>query len=158
TATNDEPTPFASPYLNTRPGVQYVGDKVCADCHDVGQSYKHHPMGRSAAFVAKAQPWESLDKNGASSFEALGSRFTVQRRGGKVLHKETYRAQGRVIGELEEEVALAIGSGRQGRSFLINRDGWLFQSPISWYAPKPAGWGQGSVFEKDRTTRPQNHA
>src|SRR5262249_9230133 len=32
-----------------------------------------------------------------------------------------------------------IGSGTHGRSYLIDRDGYLFQSSISWYANKP-GW------------------
>src|SRR5262249_4669432 len=118
---DDEPPAFVSPYLNTQPGVRYVGDRVCADCHSEGKTYKHHPMGRSAALLGRATPREASGKDGEGTFEALGSLFTVQRRGGKVLHKETYRAQGRVLGELEAEPSIVIGSGRQAISYLINR-------------------------------------
>src|SRR5262245_58008555 len=77
----DDPlSSFHSPYLNVRPGVQYVGDKVCADCHDEAKTYKHHPMGQSAAPVARATPRESSVKDTVSVFEALGSRFEVFRK------------------------------------------------------------------------------
>ena len=37
-----------SPWLNTRPGVEYVGDAVCARCHpDIAETFRRHPMGRS---------------------------------------------------------------------------------------------------------------
>jgi tetratricopeptide (TPR) repeat protein len=35
---------------------------------------------------------------------------------------------------MKEDVQYALGSGTRGRSYLIERDGFLFQSPISWYA------------------------
>src|SRR5215467_7654498 len=97
TLSDDEPAAFASPYLNTQPGVQYVGDKVCADCHNEAKTYKHHPMGQSAALMSRARPLESSGNNAKSTFEALGSLFEVQRRGQKVVHREIFRAQGRVI-------------------------------------------------------------
>jgi Flp pilus assembly protein TadD len=81
-----------------------------------------------------------------STFEALGNRFEVQRRDGRVIHKEIIPAHGPLIAKLEEEVTLVIGSGSQGRSYLINRDGRLFESPISWYAGKAKGGeGQGKA-------------
>ncbi|MFM7073694.1 MAG: hypothetical protein ACKO38_18050, partial [Planctomycetota bacterium] len=33
-----------------------------------------------------------------------------------------------------EPIAFAIGSGRRGRTYVLERDGWLTISPISWYA------------------------
>jgi Flp pilus assembly protein TadD len=138
-ATDNEPPAFTSPYLNVSSGVKYVGDKVCADCHAEGKTYKHHPMGRSAARVGRATPRESYGESGVSTFEALGNCFEVQRQDGRVIHKEIIPAHGPRIAKLEEEVALVIGSGSQGRSYLINRDGFLFQSPISWYARKTGG-------------------
>src|SRR5262245_28117731 len=39
---------IATPFLNVRPDVKYVGDGACADCHrDVSDNYHRHPMGRS---------------------------------------------------------------------------------------------------------------
>jgi Flp pilus assembly protein TadD len=130
------PAAFVSPYLNTRPGVAYVGDRVCARCHDKEtEAYHRHPMGRSLESVATAQPREGLDRRPVQSFEALGSRFEIERRGQRVFHREMFRAGGVEVERLEAEVAYVMGSGSQGRSYLVERGGFLFQSPISWYAP-----------------------
>src|SRR5579871_3718211 len=51
--------PPESPYLNTRPGVKYVGDRACAQCHaEVEQFHEYHPMGRSLEDVRAATPLE----------------------------------------------------------------------------------------------------
>jgi Flp pilus assembly protein TadD len=41
-----------------------------------------------------------------------------------------------VLTDSETEVHYAVGSGSHGRSYLINRDGYLFQSAITWYPQK----------------------
>src|SRR5688572_969028 len=36
----------ASPYRNVQPGVAYVSDASCAECHtDIAASFARHPMG-----------------------------------------------------------------------------------------------------------------
>jgi predicted CXXCH cytochrome family protein len=133
-----EPAPPASvsPFLNTRPAVQYVGDAACAGCHrGLSRSYHAHPMGRSFAPVT---PGDGLEPYPAT-FEALHMRFTAERRGDRVFHKVVYLdAAGKPAPgvEAEAEVQYAVGSGTQGRSYLLNRDGYLYQSPISWYTLK----------------------
>jgi hypothetical protein len=37
---------------------------------------------------------------------------------------------------MEAEVQYVVGSGQRARSYLINRDGYLFASPLSWYSQK----------------------
>jgi Flp pilus assembly protein TadD/uncharacterized membrane protein len=135
----DPPSPiFSSPFRNTRPEVRYVGDDTCAQCHpDQAETYQRHPMGRSFAPVSQAAPLERYVAAAHNPFDKLGFQFLVENRGGQVLHKEIRRdAQGRVITELDAEVQFAMGSGTRGRSYLIERDGFLFQSPISWYSQK----------------------
>ncbi len=54
-----------------------------------------------------------------------------------MFHKATRRdAAGSVLAEIEAEVRFALGSGTRGTTFLIERDGYLFQSPIAWFAQK----------------------
>src|SRR5262249_20354223 len=43
-------------------------------------------------------------------------------------------AAGREVAACEEEVAYAVGSGTRGYSYLSDRGGYLFFTPISWYA------------------------
>src|SRR5262249_37321596 len=57
------PLPFASPYQNVIPGVKYVGDETCAQCHpSQTASYRQHPMSRSLAPVAHSEPLERYDQ------------------------------------------------------------------------------------------------
>ena len=60
----DPPTPdprltFPTSFRNVHPDVQYVGDANCARCHlTIDKAYHAHPMGRSAATIAKADQIE----------------------------------------------------------------------------------------------------
>jgi tetratricopeptide (TPR) repeat protein len=133
-ADDDPLAAFQSPFQNTRPGVHYIGDAACAQCHaDIEESYRKHPMGRSLAPLSAASLREKLP----TSFEAQGFRYTVAERGGHVFHEEVRRdAMGQTIARIDAEVQFVLGSGRRGHSYLVNRAGYLFQSPISWYAQK----------------------
>jgi predicted CXXCH cytochrome family protein len=125
-----------SPYRNARPGVGYVGDAACTRCHrEIVEAYHSHPMGRSMTPVRG--PAEGPPTGAATGlpFEAQGLRYTIERRDGRVFHKATRRgADGGVLAETEAEVRHALGSGTRGINFLIERDGFLFQSPIAWFA------------------------
>ena len=135
----------ASPFANVRPEVRYVGDEACAGCHRaLAESYRQHPMGRSLAPAATARAVERYDGAAHNPFEAGGFRYRVDRRGERIFHKET-AAAGAV--EAEAEVGFAVGSGRRGRSYLIARDGYLFQSPLAWY-PLKGIWDLSPSYDK----------
>jgi len=40
------------------------------------------------------------------------------------------------VAEVQAEMAYAVGSGSQARSYLLQRDGSLFESPITWFVQK----------------------
>jgi predicted CXXCH cytochrome family protein len=131
----------ATAYRNLRPEVKYVGDEACAACHlDKAETYRQHPMGRSFALVSRAAPVERYDPQAHNPFGKLDFQFLVERQGPHVIHKERRRSpQGQVVTEFAAEVQYAIGSGTRGRTYLIQRDGYLFQSPVSWYS-QPGVW------------------
>jgi hypothetical protein len=132
---------FPTPYGNVRPEVQYVGAEACVHCHPrQAQTYREHPMGRSLAPIQSAVPVERYDETARNPFDALGFRYQIERRDNQVVHHEAVLdAQGHVVTAMEAEVQYAVGSNRRGRSYLINRDGRLFESPITWY-PLKAIW------------------
>jgi hypothetical protein len=132
--------------LNTRPGVGYVGSARCAECHAAeAATYAEHPMGRS---VSPADKWLPAQHQAVPSFEASGLHYAIERRDGKVFHREfVASATGPPPIEDRAEIAFAVGSGRQGQSFLVNRDGRLFQSPISWFVGRKA-WGLSPGFTR----------
>src|SRR5262245_53212555 len=49
-----------SPFHNTKPGVGYVGDQKCLECHAEYKTYHDHPMGRSLFHTPEAPPLEQF--------------------------------------------------------------------------------------------------
>jgi hypothetical protein len=141
-----------SPFLNTRPGVAYVGDSACADCHpDQTRAYRQHPMGRSLFAAADTPPLERYDAQANNPFRAGRFHFRVLRQGQRLVHKEWCEdTKGNVVARQEEEIAYVVGSGAQARTGIVNRGGSLFQSPITWYTQK-AGWGLSPGYEQNLT-------
>ncbi len=139
---------FATPYRNVRPDVTYVGDQTCAECHpDQAETYRQHPMGRSLAPMSQVAALDRYEADTHNPFAKLGFEFAVERQGSRVFHKERRRdSQGRILTELEAEVHFAIGSGTRGRTYLLERHGALFQSPISWFA-QPGVWDLTPQFD-----------
>jgi hypothetical protein len=138
-------------YRNTRPEVSYVGDEACAACHDaIAESYRKHPMGRSFAPILDVAPLQQYMKESANPFTALGFEFFVERRSGQILHKQSaYDSLGKMVAETVAPVNYAVGSGTHAYSYLIQREGHLFQSPVTWYAQKRA-WDLSPGFAERR--------
>lgn len=135
-ARTDPRQAMPTPWRNVRPEVQYVGDVACAACHaDIAETYRRHSMGRSLAPIAVLADQQTYGPDVHNPFATLGAHFVVERHGGRVLHRETRRdAHGRSVAETEVEAQYVIGSGSHARSYLFERDEFLFQSPITWYA------------------------
>jgi predicted CXXCH cytochrome family protein len=125
---------YAGPFRNVDPVVKYVKDTACAKCHaDITRSYRRHPMGRSLVPVSAVV--KRLEEGVNRRFDALGSRFQVARHQGRVRHeRKRFGPEGQVAAEMAWEVDQVLGSGARGRSFLMERDGFVWQTPISWYA------------------------
>lgn len=49
----------------------------------------------------------------------------------------------------KRELLYYIGSGRRGRSYLFNTGGFLFESPVNWYANKQL-WDMAPAYQTDR--------
>src|SRR5262249_55538089 len=124
----------------------------CADCHeDQSKRYRQHPMGRSLFTAADAPPLERYDARADNPFRAGRFHFEILRRDSLLIHKEWCQdAGGKVVAQKEEVVAYAVGSGTQARSYIYQRDGCLFQSPITWYTGKSA-WDLSPGYEKNLT-------
>jgi hypothetical protein len=121
----------------TSPPVEstgYVGSAVCAECHgDIAETYKSHPMSHSLAEVTEATVVEDYEN---ATFAPTGGRICeVERRGDEVLHHEKlFDADGELLYDQAVPVKYEVGSGQRGRSYLVDRGGILFQSPIGWYS------------------------
>jgi Flp pilus assembly protein TadD len=146
---------YDTPFRNVRPDVQYVGSQACAACHEArATSYAQHPMGRSFAPIAALAASDRYDADAHNPFERFGNSFSIEREGSRVVHRVRRPGKGsEPYFDVAQEVAYVMGSGSHGRSYLINRDGRLYQSPISWYTQKniwdvSPGYGAETLFDR----------
>jgi hypothetical protein len=138
TAPPDPRLAYAGPFRNVHPSVRYVPDARCADCHPkIEAAYAEHPMGRSLYPAARA-PFPPTAPEQNNPFEAFGASFLVERQGGRTFQQRTRLAPGgKGPGPQQRwEVHYVLGSGTRGFSYLTDHDGYLFQTPISWYSQK----------------------
>jgi tetratricopeptide (TPR) repeat protein len=144
---------YAGPYQNIHPSVREVGDKACIGCHDdIVKKYAGHSMGCSIQPISKRIVCLSYSKESRNPFQAFGREMSVVRKGKRMWHRErALDAEGKAIYEQLLEVNLVIGSGNNGHSFLTNRNGFLFQTPISWYSQKEI-WDTSPGFEPNSFT------
>lgn len=127
---------FVTRYRNVHPEVAYVGAERCTPCHrEIAAQYRQHPMGQSLAALVDAKDWSRLAPKPWQPFDAAGLHYRIEAKDGGIWHVESKRdAQGNDAAMQAEQVKYVVGSGTRGRSYLIERDRFLFQSPISWYA------------------------
>jgi len=92
-------------------------------------------MGQSFATVGGAAKEPPTTAAAGLPFESKGVQYSIDRSGERVIHKAKRRgADGKVFAETEAEVRFRLGSGTRGITYLIERDGFLLQSPIAWFA------------------------
>jgi hypothetical protein len=73
--------------------------------------------------------------------------LTIDRKGGREIHRESQRDErGRELARAEASVSYAIGSGVRGVGYVFEREGRLYQSPISWYT-QAQKWGLSPGYE-----------
>jgi predicted CXXCH cytochrome family protein len=103
-------------------------------------------MGRSFHAISGA-PAPPAGEQQHNPFKALDSQFRVEQEGGRARHLRTRLDPGGAGTRKGDpparitqtwEVHYVIGSGSRGYSYLTDAAGYLFQTPVSWYAQKRA--------------------
>jgi len=115
----------------------YVGSQACRVCHaEICTTYQSHPMSFSSQTVPGDLTFEDYEDK--TSFQSpLTYQYEVEKKDQKVYHHEKRMTpENELIYDKTEPIDFAIGSGKRGRSYVINHAGTLFMSPISWYTGK----------------------
>jgi hypothetical protein len=147
---------YTGPFVNINPDVAYVGDERCGRCHlQETASYREHPMGRSILPMTRVADSPPNDASVHNRFEALGTQFLVTKKNGRAVHSQIgWDEKGKAVYESDMPIDYVLGSGSQGYSYLVDRDGYLFQSPVSWYSRKGI-WDKSPGFSNSvRAGRP----
>jgi predicted CXXCH cytochrome family protein len=143
---NAQQTPAA--HGNQTPHVMadangYVGNQPCAGCHsDIYNSYMFTTMARASGtatqdFVA-----------GEVQHAASGVHYRVYQDKGDAWLSFERTGEPPVRGTRKLEYF--IGSGKRGRTYLFSDDGFVFESPVTWYSQKHT-WDVAPAYQKSRT-------
>lgn len=131
-------------FLNTGPDAQYIGSAACAGCHkDNHASYLHTAHSKALSDLdVKAEP-----PDGAFEHQPSGRSYRVYRQGDQMRQEEVARSEdGKEIARIDVAIRYLIGSGNYSRSYLVDVEGFLHQSPITWYSSKKQ-WGMSPGYD-----------
>ncbi len=123
-----------SRFLNAGPEAQYIGSAACAVCHPNNhKSYLRTPHSQALSDLdPKAEP-----PDGSFDHAASGRSYRVYRKDGQLHHEEVLRTEaGKEIARVDQPIRYLVGSGHFCRSYIAEVEGFLHESPITWYTSK----------------------
>lgn len=134
----------SSPFLNVTANATYVGSQACQKCHqDSAATYHHTAMSVSMLPVDPEQE----PPDGEFDHALSGCRYTVERREGAMWHRESILVDGTPEILAEYPVKYVVGSGRHSRTYLVEAEGFLVESPITWYSELKR-WGMSPGYDR----------
>src|SRR5262249_3660715 len=142
------PPPFTpTRFLNVGPDAHYLGVAGCAECHPrQQQSYMLTAHSRALGDVDLGDE----PPDGEFFHKASGRSYRVYREGKALRHQEVLRTEdGKEIGRADVPVRYRIGSGNLARTYLAEIDGFLHESPITWYTSQKK-WSMSPSYDTPR--------
>jgi hypothetical protein len=138
-------SPPAPAFLNTGSEARFVGSDACRPCHEAAfASFARTGMGRSMASVVP----DGTPPGAAFDHPPSNRRYQVYRAGVQVWHRESILASsGAEVALGEYPLRWVIGSGRHWQTYLTEVDGFLVESPVSWY-PGRLAWGMSPGYDR----------
>jgi hypothetical protein len=134
-----------SPFRNTGSAARYTGSEACTDCHKSrADTFRATGMGISLAMV------DPVNEPPDAVFEhALSQRkFKVARKGGMLWHQEFLFADSAKETLLAEyPTKYVVGSGKHARTYLVEAEGFLVESPLTWYTMKKS-WDMSPGYDR----------
>jgi hypothetical protein len=107
-------------------------DRACEGCHaDIYERYKRTPMARGSGIAS-----DGLIEGGFTH-AASGIRYRLIQRDGQawMIYDRTVPGTGPAL-HGEQLLSYYVGSGRRGRTYLFEHDGWWFEAPVNYYSRK----------------------
>ncbi len=144
-----QPQAFAS----LSPDVQYTGDASCQSCHEkIYTSYKETGMGRA---LYRPDTSEIIERFGPGEvvYDRHSSFYYIPYyRDNELFITEFQLEAGDTTYQRTEKIDYIVGSGHQTRSYLLQRNGYLYEVPITWYVSKQL-WDLSPGYEAGNNSR-----
>lgn len=125
----------------------------CQGCHErIYQNFLETGMGRSMYLPAQAPVIEQFDSI-APVHDAFQDLYYLPLRRGTEMYIREFRLKGTDTTHVREElVSHVIGSGNQTRSYFIQKSGYLYEAPITWYVERQL-WDLSPGYEQGNNSR-----
>ena len=139
-----KPLDASSPYTNTKPGVGYVGVQVCAECHPGEyESYRETPHSRAfRPIVVGDEPLPATVDH-----ERSGVRYDMLEQDGRMRIRESVALEDGKQAVLSDfPVDFVVGSGESSLTYVTREDGFLLQSPTTWFT-RPEAWAMSPGYD-----------
>jgi hypothetical protein len=138
----------ARAFRKTAAGTRYVGSKVCGACHpQIFSSYTRTGMGRSIVAGDDKSLLERLPAPFSLFDQDAGQFFEVMRKEGRLYQSQYAVGQdGKEVFRQTWPLAFAVGAGENGFGFIVQREGHLFEAPLTYYT-KSRTWGLSPGYE-----------
>ncbi len=132
----------AAPVTDTAAANVMAGTATCLECHP-GQHETWLSTAHSRAMSRVVTGKEPAD--GAFKHAASGREFRSERRGPELWHVESGTAGSPTV---EARLEYLVGSGRHSRTYLTLFDGFLTESPLTWYA-STGSWSMSPGYDHE---------
>ena len=142
----------ASPFLNLHDSVSYVGMETCMTCHaNVHASFKKTGMGRSFGRAGRSRSDAHFGPD-ALVYDSAANFYYHPYWDGDTLKVLEYRLgeSGDTVHRRIEQVDYIIGSGQHTNSHMMQKNGYLFQVPVTYYTQKKI-WDMAPGFRGTRS-------
>ena len=133
-----------SRFRNASENVDYVGSKRCAECH----ANQHATWAKTAhsRSMSRVTP-EDEPPDTKFAHDKSGRAYEVVRVESRLHHRESLVLQdGTRVPLADHQVDYLVGSGRFSRTYLVELDGTLVESPVTWYAQRKA-WDMSPGYD-----------
>lgn len=135
-------------FRNVHGDAEYVGSEACFTCHeDIYRGYQEHGMAQSYYPLTAENTVEDWSQE-PLYHERGGFYYRAFAEDGRFLQEE-YRLgpDGTKTHRLVREMDFVVGSGNAARTYLSEKNGRLFQLPLTWYTQENI-WGFSPGYEE----------
>ncbi len=124
-------------YQNLTSEIQYMGKESCQKCHeDIYNEFVNSGMGHSF-YIPGSQPWiENFEK--AIVYDSYSQLYYQPILIDNNLFINEFRLNEKKDTLFSHiwKIDWIVGSGRQTRSYIVEKNGFLYEAPITWYSQK----------------------
>ena len=141
-------------YSTLKPETKYVGNQTCASCHKrIYDSYIETGMGKSFYRPDKERIIEKFDGQANLVYDAFSNFYYQPFWQGTSMYVREFRLQGKdTTYNRVEKIDYIVGSGHQTRSYILERNNYFYEVPITWYVSKQI-WDLSPGYDKGNNSR-----